>query len=126
MTIREKLQAALDNTGVKAFWRRRVEILGDENTDEYIVYTIDGDYERFFADDQTVLREATATVLYYCRTERFDTEAGRRAIEEKTEEILSALRAAGFTVPSGAFNSGDIDASGYDATIIECSYERVV
>ena len=105
MTIREKLQAALDNTGVKAFWRRRVEILGDENTDEYVVYTIDGDY---------------------CRSERFDTEAGRRAIEEKTEEILSALRAAGFTVPSGAFNSGDIDASGYDATIIECSYERVV
>lgn len=126
MTIRKRLQTALDTTGVKTFWKRRAKIGGDADPDEYIVYTLGGDYGRAFADDLPLVCEATATVRYYCLSDQYETEAGRADAEDRVKSILGALHAAGFDTPSGAFDVGDIDDSGYDAVVIECAFRRVV
>lgn len=121
MTVRKRLQAAIDSAGVKAFWRRRVDVNGDETPDEYVVYTLGGCYDRVFSDDEPLISEKTATVRYYCLSDHYGSEEGRTAAEARVAALLGALHAAGFVTPSGAFDAGDIDDSGYDATVIECS-----
>jgi len=128
MDIRGLVQATLDTAfsgSVYVFWQRKAEIEGSD-IDEYIVYTLGGDYNRTFSDDEPLLKEADVTVRYYYRYEKLDTATGRTLVKNREDAILTALKGAGFLCPNGAFDGGDIDDVGCFTSIIECNYGRVV
>ncbi len=123
--VQSTLDTALDGN-VYVFWRQRAKIAGDKNLDEYIVYTLGGDYNQIFADDEPLTKEADITIHYYYRSKKIQTFAGRTLIKDREKTLLTALKEAGFSCPNGAFDAGDIDDIGYLTSIIECSYGRVV
>jgi hypothetical protein len=55
-----------------------------------------------------------------------DTYAGRQAVRDREETIEAALKNAGFVIPFGKFDGGDIDDIGFYVTIFECEYWQVV
>lgn len=127
--VRALVQAALDaffNGEVCVFWQRRAEN-GGENQDEYIVYTLGGDNELSSTDDkQIITKEADITVRYYYRYEMIDTSAGRKKVAERENQIIDALKNAGFLCRGGAFDAGDVDDAGCFTSVIECNYWRAV
>jgi hypothetical protein len=123
--IRGMVQTALDTAlkgAVYAYWQRK----SGPDADEYIVYTLAGDSVEAFADDAPLVKSAGITVRYYYRAEKLDTHAGRQAVKIWEESIQAALEGAGFTIPFGAFDAGDVDDIGYFVTVFECEYQRVV
>ena len=127
--IRAIAQTALDtalNGAVYVFWQRKAEIANDPNPSEYIVYTLGGDYNRKFADNVPIAKEADVTVRYYYKYEKLDTSAGRALVKAREETLLTALKGAGFSSLGGFFDSGDIDEVGCFTSVAECNYKRVV
>jgi len=96
------------------------------DADQYIVYSQSGDSEEFHADDAVMVKAGNCTVRYYYRREKLETYAGRLAIKEVEDLIESSMRAAGFTLPTGKFDGGDVDDIGYMVTIFEFEYWRAV
>jgi len=129
MDIRANVQRALDaalfDTGVRVFWRRRAEVLGAA-ADEYVVYTLGSDTAEAHADDTPLLRAANVAVRYYYRDTMLETPVGRATVMEREHTIHDALVTAGFSLPSGYFDAGDIDDIGFSTTIFECDFWRVV
>lgn len=131
--VRALIQTALDaefNTPqsadkIRVFWLRRNETTG-EDPDEYIVYTVDTDPYEDYADNEPFTRAARLTVRYYYRDILLDTAAGRAQIKGREASIESALRAAGFALPSGYFDGGDIDDIGFGTTIFPVEYWEVL
>jgi len=126
---RDKVQTALDTalvgTGVYVFWQRRVEIAGATNPGEYVVYTLAGDRDRAFADNDPLIKNAEVVVRYFYRLEMVGTQTGRTAIKARETALLAALHGAGFRTPNGAFDAGDIDDVGYFTSIIAGVLSRV-
>lgn len=129
MSILETVQTVLDDLlsadKVHSHWQRKAKTKG-QDPDEYIVYTLDGDPVGAYADDKPLMREANISVRYYYRESLTETPAGRSKIEDRAQSIVGALEAAGFSVPQGAFDGGDIDNIGFGVKIIECYFGRVV
>ena len=63
---------------------------------------------------------------YYYRAEKLDNYSTRKKVREIEDLIESSLEEAGFEIPYGRFDAGDIDDIGYMATIFECEYWRVI
>jgi hypothetical protein len=127
--IRALVQSTLDTAlagAMYVFWQRRTEIDSDTNPDEYIVYTLGGDYKRIFADDEPLTKEADVTIRYYYRQEKANTPAGRALVKSREQTILTALKNAGFFCPAGAMDAGDVDDVGCFVSVIECNYGRVI
>ncbi len=97
-----------------------------QEVDEYIVYAQSGDSDEFSADDETIVKSGNMTARYYYRTEKITTHEGRQAIRTREDAIETALKGAGFTIPFGRFDAGDVDDIGYFVTVFECEYWRVV
>jgi hypothetical protein len=106
---------------VRVFWLRKSD---GEDPDEYVVYTLSGD-PAVYADDEPLTRNANITVKYYYRDSMLDSSAGRAAIKAREAQIAEALQGAGFLLPGGWFDSGDIDDIGFGTTIFEAYYSRV-
>lgn len=96
------------------------------DADQYIVYSQSGDSEEFHADDAVMLKAGSFTVRYYYRKEKLDTYQGRQSIKEVEDLIESSMKTAGFRLPFGRFDGGDIDDIGYMVTIFEFDYWRAV
>lgn len=96
------------------------------DADEYIVYSQSGDSQEAFADNQPIIKAGSVTVRYYYRAEKIETHTGRQAIKTREDAIQTALEGAGFTIPFGRFDAGDVDDIGYFVTVFECEYWRVV
>lgn len=96
------------------------------DADEYIVYSQSGDSQEAFTDDRPILKAGSMTVRYYYRAERIETYTERQAIKTREDTIQTALEGAGFTIPFGKFDAGDVDDIGYFVTVFECEYWRVV
>ncbi len=123
--MRNLLQTTLDTAlypDVLVYWQRRA----GPDTDEYVIYTVNGDSGEDFADNAALTKNASATVKYYYRVEKAGTYAGRQAIETRENTIETALKDAGFDMPFGKFDAGEIDGNGYFVTVFECEYWRVV
>ncbi len=123
--IRSLMQTALDtalNPSVLVHWQRKT----GPDVDEFIVYTLGGDSKEMPADDMPLIKNANITVRYYYRTEKIDTPAGRQAVISREDAIEAALETAGFSIPGGKFDAGDIDDIGFYVTVFECEYWRVV
>jgi hypothetical protein len=125
--IRGMVQAALDaafNSEVYVFWQRKADI-GDQ--DEYIVYTLGGDNELELIDNgQIITKEADVTVKYYHKYEMSDTPTGRTDVESREDQILTALKSAGFLCHGGFFDAGDVDEVGCFTSVAECNYWRAI
>lgn len=119
--VRSLVQAALDavlvTDKVYTHWTRKTEVAG-ENPNEYIVCTLDGDPTETYADNEPLVKAANVTVRYYHR-------APRSTVRAREQQIASALKAVGFSLPAGFFDGGDIDEIGFDTTIYEAYFWRV-
>ncbi len=126
MDIRALVQTALDTAlysdGVYVYWLRKSD---ETDPDEYVVYTLDGDPVGAYADGDPLTRNANASIRYYYRDSMLNSSAGKAAIKARETQIAAALTGAGFTLPNGYFDSGDIDDIGFGTTIFEAYYSRV-
>ena len=123
--VRGQVQTTLDAAlagEVYVYWQRK----SGADTDEYIVYTQSGDAEKLHADDIPVAKSCGITVKYYYRTDLLDTYSGRQAVKSRQLGIQEALEEAGFKIPFGSFDAGDVDDIGYFVTVFECEYLRDV
>lgn len=96
------------------------------DADEYVVYSSSGDSREDFADDETLIKNTSITVRYYYRAEKLDNYSTRQKVREVEDLIETALENAGFDIPFGIFDAGDVDDIGYMVTVFECEYWRVV
>lgn len=123
--IRTLVQTTLDTAlyaNVLSYWQRK----SGADADEYIVYTLNGDSGEEYADDDPLVKAGSVTVRYYYRAEKISTYAGREAVKSRENAIQTALENAGFEIPDGKFDAGDVDDIGYFVTVFECEYWRVV
>lgn len=96
------------------------------DADEYIVYSLAGDSEEEHVDDEVLIKAGDVTVRYYYRSEKLETSTGRTRVRNMEDLIESSMKAAGFTLPFGGFDAGDIDDIGYLVTVFDFEYWRVV
>lgn len=96
------------------------------DADEYVVYSMSGDIEENYADDEILVKNANVTVKYFYRSEKLDNYSTRKNVREIEDLIENALKEAGFSIPYGRFDAGDVDDIGYMTTVFECEYWRVV
>lgn len=125
--VREYVQQTLDEAfaydGIQSFWLRRIET--DEPADEYIVYTLGGVTPDAYADNRAFIRTAEVTFRYYYSEELTLTSKGRERIRKTEKRIAKALRRAGFVLPDGWFDAGDIDDIGFGTTVFEALLQEV-
>ncbi|MDF2591396.1 MAG: hypothetical protein K0S75_862 [Clostridia bacterium] len=93
---------------------------------EYVVYSSAGDSSQEFADDIVLTKNASLTVRYYYRSSKLDNYTTRKKVREIEDIIENALIDAGFEIPPGRFDAGDVDDIGYCVTVFECEYWRGV
>lgn len=123
--IRTLVQTALDaslHPNVLTHWQRK----SGNDAEEYIVYSLGGDENMHFADNVPTVKAASVTIRYYYRADKLDTHAGRQAIQTREDAIETALKNAGFIIPYGKVDAGDVDDIGYFTTVWECEYWRAV
>ncbi|MDD3269651.1 MAG: hypothetical protein PHX14_10040 [Syntrophomonadaceae bacterium] len=121
--IKDLVQTTLDTTlypNVLSYWLRK----SGGPADEYIVYSQNGDNSKGHADDIIFFKAGDITVRYYYRAEKIDSYTGRQAIITRIDSIQTALEEAGFSIPGGSFDVGDVDGIGYFVTVFECEYWR--
>lgn len=124
--IKDLVQAALDGIlyekNIYTFPQRKM----GGNYDEYVVYTVSGDNKEAYADDKVMTKSADVTVKYYYRADMLNDYESMKAVKETEDLIENVLEAAGFEIPFGGFDAGDIEDIGYLVTIFECEYWRAV
>lgn len=125
--IKNLVQTTLDNalyTSKSILSHEQVK--SGPDADQYIVYSLSGDGEEFHADDVELIKAASITVRYYYRKEKLGSYTSKQAIRAVEDLIESSMKAAGFSLPFGRFDGGDVDDIGYMVTIFEFEYWRVV
>lgn len=124
--IKDLVQTTLDNVlypkGIYVYDQRK----SGPDVDEYVVYSMSGDIEENYADDEVLVKNANVTVKYFYRSEKLDNYSTRKNVREIEDLIENALKEAGFSIPYGRFDAGDVDDIGYMTTVFECEYWRVV
>lgn len=123
--IKDLIQTTLDTL----LYPKNVYVYEQRKTgadaDEYVVYSSGGDSKEDFADDKTLTKNTQITVKYYYRAEKLDNYVTRKKVREIENLIESSLESAGFEIPFGRFDAGDVDDIGYMVTVFECEYWRV-
>lgn len=124
--IKDLVQLTLDEVlypkGIYVYEQRK----SGQDADEYVVYSSSGDSKEDFADDKALTKNANVTVKYFYRAEKLDNYSTRKKVREIEDLIETALENAGFEIPFGRFDAGDVDDIGYFVTVFECEYWRVV
>jgi len=124
--IKDLVQLTLDNVlypkNIFVYEQRK----SGPDADEYVVYSMSGDIEENYADDEILVKNANVTVKYFYRSEKLDNYSTRKNVREIEDLIENALKEAGFSIPYGRFDAGDVDDIGYMVTVFECEYWRVV
>jgi hypothetical protein len=124
--IKNLLQTCLDSVlyakGVYVHAQKK----SGPDADEYVVYSMSGDSKESFADDVANLKNANVTVKYFYRESKLENNASKLKVQEIEDLIESTLESNGFEIPFGRFDAGDIDGIGYEVTIFECEYWRVI
>ncbi|WP_313292576.1 hypothetical protein [Faecalispora jeddahensis] len=119
------IQTELDNlfyaNGIHAYWQRKAD---SDNSEEYIVYTLNGDSPLLSADNEIQVSDCRITVRYYYRECLLDNAESRSRVQARVFQIIDALRSSEFFAPDGAFDAGNIDDTGYAVSIIELAYVR--
>lgn len=124
--VKDLVQVTLDNVLYEKNIFVHEQRKSGPDADEYVVYSSSGDIRDFYADDVNLTRNTQITVRYYYRAEKLDNYSTRQKVREIEDLIENALEGAGFEIPYGRFDGGDIDDIGYMVTIFECEYGRAV
>lgn len=124
--VKDLVQVTLDNVLYEKNIFVHEQRKSGPDADEYVVYSSSGDIRDFYADDVNLTRNAQITVRYYYRAEKLDNYSSRQKVREIEDLIENVLEVAGFEIPYGRFDGGDIDDIGYMVTIFECEYGRVI
>lgn len=120
--IQTTLDAVLYPKNIYVYEQRK----SGPDADEYIVYSLSGDIREDFADDEVLTKKANVTVKYFYRAEKLDNYTSRQAVRVVEDLIETALEEAGFVIPFGRFDAGDVDDIGYMTTVFECEHWRVM
>ena len=124
--IKNLVQTTLDNAlfdeGIYSYEQNK----SGPDADEYIVYSSSGDNQEDFADDEELVKSADITLRYYYRAERLDNYTKKQEVRTIENLIESSMKAAGFNLPFGKFDAGDVDDIGYMVTVFEFEYWRVI
>ena len=124
--IKDLLQSSLDEVlfikDILVYDQRK----SGGDADKYVVYSVSADIKEEFADDETLIKNANVTVKFYYRSEILDSHDSRQLIRGIENLIEVTLEESGFIIPFGKFDGGDVDDIGYNTTIFECEYWRVV
>ena len=116
------LDTALTTYGIKSYDQRKSGL----DASQYIVYSQQGDSEEIFSDDTVDVKNAGITLKYYYRTGLLESNSGRQTVRETEVLIEKSMAAAGFDLPFGKFDAGDVDDIEYFVTVFEFEYWRVV
>lgn len=131
--VRTILQVALDTSlypeGVFSYWNKKIESIS-EDKNEFIVYTSGGDDTDEYSDDVDLVKSLDVTVRYYYKDTLLESSAGRKKIKEHEKLIKTTLINAGFEIPYGPYDLGNIDSkkegdmrgSGFNTIVFECEY----
>lgn len=124
--IKDLLQTTLDDV----LYAKNIYVYEQRKTgadaDQYVVYRMSGDVPENYGDDRVMSKSAKVTVLYFYRTDLLDNHDTRQQVREIENTIEDALEDAGFTIPFGRFDAGDVDDIGFFATVYECEYWRMI
>lgn len=120
--VQTSLDAVLYSKNIYVYEQRK----SGADADEYVVYSLSGDPSGDFADNEAITKSANVTIRYYYRSEKLDNYATKQTIRTTEKLIADTLKEAGFSIPFGYFDGGDIDDIGFHTTIFECEYWRVI
>ena len=124
--IKNLVQTTLDNAlfdeGIYSYEQNK----SGPDADEYIVYSSSGDNQENFADDEELVKSADITLRYYYRAERLDNYTKKQEVRTIENLIENSMKSAGFNLPFGKFDAGDVDDISYMVTVFEFEYWRVV
>lgn len=115
--LQNALDAILAGTKIRVYEKRR----GDDpnaSEKEYIIFSLTSDPVFVNSVGSVTYRNAIFNINYYAQCKWLESAQGRSVSRARVRSILKGLSDAGYCVPSGSFSVGDIDAVGYDATII--------
>lgn len=127
--VRALFQLTLDtalNGAVHVYWQRKAKIVSESNPDEFIVFSIGKDSNTKHADNAPFYKRTDVTGRYYYRNDLIDTAAGITTVQTRKSTIVNALTVAGFSVPDGVEDIGDVDDIGYYTALIACTFGQVV
>lgn len=82
------------------------------DADEYIVYSQSGDSAESHADNQPIVKAGSITVRYYYRAGK-NRNTWQTGNQDREDAIQTAIEGAGFIIPFGRFDAGDVDDIGY-------------
>ena len=120
--VQSTLDASLYPLGVYSHEQKKT----GPDADEYVVYSLAGDNEEDHADDDVLVKSGDITVRYYYRADILETSTGRARVRQIETAIENSMKAAGFSLPFGYFDGGDVDDIGYLVTIFDFEYWRVI
>lgn len=131
--IQQALDTSLASKGIYSYWNKKIESQNEEK-DEYIVYTYGGEDTDDFSDDDGLVKSLDITIRYYYRDTLLESSNGRNRVKTNEGLIKQALENAGFELPFGSYDLGDIDSkkegdmrgSGFNIIVFECEYWLVM
>ena len=110
--VQSTLDTILSNDGIRVYWGRRAED-DKANPTEYVIYDLDGDPAEVSADGDVLFRMTGVSLQYYIKHSVARTYKGRQQSFERMEQMMEAMRGAGFGCPSGWSEIGDVDEIGF-------------
>lgn len=116
-TLKKTLDDAVIGDGIKTYHQRLTESQERNRPSEYLIYTVESMASQIYCDDVYKGGNNHVQVFYFHRL-----GLAGKSVREKARKIVKAMRAAGFTCPSGYYDLGDIDLIGYDVTGFDFYY----
>ena len=126
------LQNVLDNylypEGVFTYWQNKAE---SDNSDEYFVYTLNGEEATVVGDNEVTQSETYITLRYFYRRHLLDDYKNTKKEQNRIFSVIDELRKHKFVIPDGPFDIGIIDdkslkETDYNITLIELVYQRIL
>ena len=111
--VQSTLDTLLTASGIRCFWGKRAEIDADPAAKEYIIYTITDDNAEVSADGKLYYRTASIALQYYIKYAVARTYEGRQTAADRMDDIMEAMRTAGFGCSGGWSEIGDVDDVGF-------------
>ena len=111
--VQTTLDTLFTQDGIRCFWGKRAEIDADPAATEYIIYTYTNDNAEVSADGKLYYRTASIALQYYIKYAVARTYEGRQTAADRMDDILEAMRTAGFGCSGGWSEIGDIDDVGF-------------
>ena len=80
--IKDLVQITLDNVlyaeNIYVYEQRK----SGADADEYVVYSLGGDGEEVFADDEALVKNASVTIRYFYRAEKLDNYVTKKKVRK--------------------------------------------